>query len=209
MNNWIEEIRNFIFQQCVFTICPIFLSLLCTNSVVIVFGIQRYLVSKHLPENRPATLLERWWSGLMLSGSVLYQFCFILLFCLPFFIGLSLVILAELYYLYIPDSISLAFGTPQGIIPFFLIVGIVHLIFGVVLSKLKFKFMLRTEGIFKLVNQLDAYSLIVLAIISLYVTVQAVFFIHPDPMSCLTISLPVAIISAGVAFWWLTDLEIV
>jgi hypothetical protein len=177
------------------------------------FAIQKFLLSDHLPANRPATFLERCRSGLLKSGGVFSQFFFAGYFALPFLCGGILLALAEVYYLHHPEIIPWRFNwlentglwpTPGQVCLF---LGFYFIFSGIIHSKAKAKILPRTTGIFRHLNKLDAYSMIALAAASILVLILAFFFIDPYAYYCVVLSIPIAIASTVIAYWLLKDLD--
>jgi hypothetical protein len=177
------------------------------------FAIQKFLLSEHLPTNRPARPLERWWSGLLFSGGVLSQLFFVLYFALPFLACAILMVLSEVFYLQNPGSIPWQVNLPEktGLWPtpgqLFFLFGLVFIFPGLTYSKSKSDFLPRTTGVFHHLNRIDAYAMIGLAAASLSILLLAFFFIQPYPYYCVILTIPIAIFSAIIGIWLLTDLD--
>jgi hypothetical protein len=177
------------------------------------FAIQKFLLSEHLPTNRPARPLERWWSGLLFSGGVLSQLFFVLYFALPFLAGAILMVLSEVYYLQHPGGIPWQVNWPEktGLWPtpgqLYFLFGLIFIFPGITYSKIRADFLPRTTGVFRHLNRMGAYSMIVLAAASLFVLILAFFFIRPYAFNCVVLTIPMAIFSAIVAYWLLTNLD--
>jgi hypothetical protein len=177
------------------------------------FAIQKFLLSDHLPVNRPARPLERWWSGLFFSGGVLSQIFFACYFALPFLAGAILMVLCEVFYLQHPESIPWQVNLPvkTGLWPtpgqLYFLFGLIFIFPGITYSKIRADFLPRTTGVFRHLNRMGAYSMIVLAAASLFVLILAFFFIRPYAYYCVVLTIPIAIFSAIVAYWLLTNLD--
>ncbi|MBN2085606.1 MAG: hypothetical protein JW748_10335, partial [Anaerolineales bacterium] len=127
--------------------------------------------------------------------------------------GAVLMVLAEVYYLQHPESIPWQVNLPErtGLWPtpgqLYFLFGLIFIFPGITYSKIRADFLLRTTGVFRHLNRMGAYSMIVLAAASLLILILAFFFIRPYAFYCVVLTIPIAFFSAIVAYWLLTNLD--
>ena len=158
---------------------------------VTAFRLQKYMESRHLPEHRPPSPLERWWSGVMFSGSFLFQLSIQIFFFLPLLIGLAALSMAEYYYLWHLDQNpwGAALGPPtDGMLLLFL--GLFFRGIGIKIRKYKLPFIYRTSGLFYYLNRIEMYSLFLFSGLSLFFTLISFFAIRPFPLYTVILSIP-------------------
>jgi hypothetical protein len=152
-------------------------------------------------------------AGLFFSGGILSQLFFACYFALPFLAGAILIVLSEFFYLQNPESIPWQVNLPEktGLWPtpgqLYFLFGLIFIFPGINYSKIRADFLPRTTGVFRHLNRMGAYSMIVLAAASLFVLILAFFFIRPYAFNCVVLTIPMAIFSAIVAYWLLTNLD--
>ena len=104
MDGFLNSIQFFFRDNAPGLIFLIYGMLLFGLGGIIFSRVQKYMLSLHIPEDKPPSSVQSWWSGLMLSGSVFLQLFVQFMFFLPILIGLATITFVEYNYMMNPDK---------------------------------------------------------------------------------------------------------
>jgi hypothetical protein len=159
----------------------------------IVYRANRYILAYHLPEDKPAKPIERWWSGLVFAIRIISQVLGILKFFLPMAAGIILLSLAQLLYLTNPEIMLWSQDLTAGIGLFLLSFGVTVLILGEGIWMDKLSKLDPSLMIYFAVRKIDIYAIFFLSGISITFFVVSHLTGGQFPFSCAMISIIIAV----------------